>query len=213
MIEAALAVALAAGRVAIGSAGQAMCQVARSAGARRRPPRRAAPLLAVLLLAAAAPGGRAPGDTMPHHAPGLEDDAPRLARPRAMDQPGMAADRVRLGLLLPTGARGAAFAAAFGQALAAAAPAGVFGRRIEVLPVFADDEAAAARAGASLASEVLALVSGLAEAPQAAVQAAAGAIPCSARGRRWKPRPGPSPCCPGWWRRRWRCSGRCRVKR
>jgi hypothetical protein len=154
-----------------------MRRVARPTGSQPRSPRRAAPLLAALLLAAAAPGDRAPEDTMPRHAPGLEDGAPRLARLRAMDQPGVAVDRVRLGLLLPTGARGAAFAAAFGQALAAAAPAGVFGRRIELLPAFAEDEAAAAAAGASLAGEVLVLVSGLAEAPQAAALAAADAIP------------------------------------
>ncbi|MBK1662861.1 hypothetical protein, partial [Paracraurococcus ruber] len=123
-----------------------------------------------------APGGRVLDSAMPRYALTLEDGQALVAWLRALEArqvPGVSEDRIRLGLLLPPGGRGEAFAAAFAAALEAAAPIGVFGRRVERVTVPEGDPAEAVRA--LEAAGVLALVSGLPEEAQDAALAAAAA--------------------------------------
>ncbi len=124
-----------------------------------------------------AAGGRALDPAMPRYALTLEDGQALVAWLRALDTrgtPGVTDDRVSLGLLTPPGPRGEAFAAAFAGALDAAAPVGVFGRRIErVVAPAAGGPAEAARL--LVAEGVLALVSALPEESNAAALAEAGA--------------------------------------
>ncbi|GAA0601055.1 hypothetical protein GCM10009416_43680 [Craurococcus roseus] len=124
-----------------------------------------------------AAGGRALDPAMPRYALTLDDGQALVAWLRALDAPratpGVTEDRVRLGLLLPPGPRGEAFAAAFAGALKAAAPVGVFGRRIErVVAPAAGEPSDAVRL--LLGEGVLALVSALPEEANAAALAAAG---------------------------------------
>jgi hypothetical protein len=124
-----------------------------------------------------AAGGRSLDPAMPRYALTLEDGQALVAWLRTIDArqvPGVADDSVRLGLLLPPDPRGGTFAAAFAEALEAAAPAGVFGRRMErVLAPVGDDPVQAVRR--LLADDVLALVSALPEEADALVLAEAGA--------------------------------------
>ena len=122
-----------------------------------------------------AAGGRALDPAMPRYALTLEDGRALVAWLRALDTrgtPGVAEERVRIGLLLPPGPRGEAFATAFDGALAAAAPLGVFGRRIErVTAPAGGDPAEGVRF--LLAEGVLALVSALPEEANASALAEA----------------------------------------
>jgi hypothetical protein len=125
-----------------------------------------------------AAGGRALDPAMPRYALTLEDGAALLGWLRALDAraaPGVEEGRLRLGLLLPAGPGGAAFAEAFGAGLAAAAPEGVFGRRLEAVPAIVATPGAATAVTRQLLSEgVLLLVSALPEAgpAEAAIAAA-----------------------------------------
>jgi hypothetical protein len=145
----------------------------------RATPERPAYDEARLLLAVAqgiAAGGRTLDPAMPRYALTLEDGQSLVAWLRALDArqaPGVTEDKVRLGLLLPPGPRGEAFAAAFAAALEAAAPLGVFGRRIEQVAAPADDPAEAVRR--LLAEGVLALASALPDEADALAVAEAGA--------------------------------------
>lgn len=118
------------------------------------------------------PTGRPLDPLMPRYALTLEDGQALVAFLRSLDDraaaaatPGVEADRLRLGLLLPPGPHGEAFAAAFETALGAAAPEGVLGRRlVPVRAVAAGSPGAAAGAVRNLLTEgpgVLALVSAL----------------------------------------------------
>jgi hypothetical protein len=80
-------------------------------------------------------GGRALDPAMPRYQLTMEDGAALIAflrRIEARPVPGVSAEEVRLGLKLPAGPAGTAFSTAFRAALEAAAPEGVFGRRIVV---------------------------------------------------------------------------------
>lgn len=126
-------------------------------------------------------GGRALDPAMPRYALSLEDGRALLAHLRALDArtvPGVEAAAVHLGLLLPPGPGGEAFRAAFADALAAAAPDGVFGRRIVWHPLLAADATDPAARLAALGPEgMLALVSALPEPVNAPLLAAAGRLP------------------------------------
>lgn len=144
----------------------------------RSTPERPAYDEATLLRAVArgvAPGGKALDPAMPRYALTLDDGQALVAWLQALDArgtPGVAEDRVRFGLLLPPGPRGEAFLAAFTDALAAAAPMGVFGRRIEPAAVPVGD---LAKLKALLADGVLGLLSALPDEANAAALAEAGA--------------------------------------
>ena len=120
-------------------------------------------------------GGRALDNVMPRYALSIEDGRNLVAFLRALDTrplPGVEDSLVRIGLLLPPGRAGDAFATAFEAALAAAAPEGVFGRRPGVL------RATVARPGdARAAAERL-----LAQSPLAIVSALPGEVAAAAAG-------------------------------
>ncbi|MGG5811783.1 hypothetical protein, partial [Falsiroseomonas sp. CW058] len=123
-------------------------------------------------------GGRALDAAMPRYALTLEDGAALLAFLRGLDAAqaaGLGADTVRIGLVLPPGAGGEAFAASLAAAIAGAAPEGVHRRRILLDHATAAGPGDAARAAAELlARPVFAIVSALpAEAGGRAVEAAA----------------------------------------
>lgn len=112
-----------------------------------------------------APGGRRLDAAMPRFELSLEDGAALLAFLRALDsraEPGVEPDAVHVGLLLPPGPAGDAFAASLDAALLRAAPDGVFGRRMRLhRAVVSTAEEAAQRSAMLLAHPVLLLVSAL----------------------------------------------------
>jgi cytochrome c553 len=113
-----------------------------------------------------AAGGRALDHAMPRYALTLEDGAALVAFLRDIETrpvPGVGSGVVRLGLLLPAGPAGDVFAIAFRSALNAAAPRGVFGRRISLLLGAVTAEGGGAEAARQLMQrgEILALVSAL----------------------------------------------------
>ncbi|MBO1075016.1 c-type cytochrome [Roseomonas marmotae] len=127
-----------------------------------------------------APDGRGLDPVMPRYALTMQDGQALLAYLRALDArgvPGVEEDLVSLGLLVPAGPLGQGFAAAFGQALSAAAPEGVFGRRITLRQMeVADWREAPAATRRLLDDGVLALASALpGEANEGALAVAAGA--------------------------------------
>ncbi|MBP0444550.1 hypothetical protein J8J14_07120 [Roseomonas sp. SSH11] len=124
------------------------------------------------------PDGRALDPIMPRYDLTLEDGQALLAYLRALGTvsvPGIEEHLVRIGVVVPQGGMGDAFAAALQEALAAAAPEGVFGRRVSVLRAnLPEQRDAAEEVSRLLDAGVLALVSALpGEANDAVVEAAA----------------------------------------
>jgi hypothetical protein len=127
-----------------------------------------------------AAGGRALDAVMPRYELTMEDGRALVAFLRTLDTRGVLGVEeklVHLGLLVTAGPQGQAFAAAFEAALTAAAPEGVFGRRVSVRRAeIADWRQAGPEAQRLLNGNVLALASALpGEANEAAIAAAAQA--------------------------------------
>ncbi|HEY8613360.1 MAG TPA: c-type cytochrome [Roseomonas sp.] len=125
-------------------------------------------------------GGRPLDPVMPRYGLTIEDGRNLVAFLRSLDTrpvPGVEENLVRIGLLLPPGPAGEAFATAFEAALATSAPDGVFGRRAAVVrATVPNPREAGAVARRLLQDDVLALASALpGEAGSVAAAAAAEA--------------------------------------